>query len=292
MVPAKAALVSARRHGISFQDWHTRVMTSASSRNAAALPGRRVDRLEVQAPPSSDRRYRLVRGFMRLLTRAYSRVRSEGFDDLPAGPSILCFSHQSWADPFYIFGVARRQPRIYFFGPEQEDMRHGSRNRVMRWAGVTIPYQPGKRGLVSATARVDALAARGAAVAIAGEGRIHSGEGLVLPLRDGPAYLALRAGVPLIPVALNGTSWLGFRRVVRVRAGRPLIAVPAVPRRPSSAEVRELTARAQAALERLVDDFPEGRRPGPIGRWVTEIFNDWPDGSRPPAVRRDAGSRD
>ena len=64
------------------------------------------------------------------------------------------------------------------------------------------------------------------------------------------------------------------------------------PRRPSSAEVRELTARAQAALERLVDDFPEGRRPGPIGRWVTEIFNDWPDGSRPPAVRRDAGSRD
>ena len=256
-------------------------MTSASSRNATALPGRRVDRLKVQAPPSSARRYRLIRGFMRLLARAFSRVRSEGFDELPLGPAILCFSHQSWADPFYVLAVAPRCPRIYFFGPEQEDMRHGIRNRVMRWSGVTIPYQPGKRGLVSATARVDGLMAIGSAVAIAGEGRIHSGEGLVLPLRDGPAYLALRAGVPVIPVALNGTSWLGFRRVVRIRAGHPLPAIPAIPRRPSSSEVRRLTAETQTALERLVADFPERPRPGPFGRWLTEVFNDWPDGVRP-----------
>jgi 1-acyl-sn-glycerol-3-phosphate acyltransferase len=266
-------------------------MTSAQSRNAAALTGRRADRLEVQAPPSSARRYRLVRGVMRLLTRAFSRVLSEGFDELPPGPAILCFSHQSWADPFYLFAVAPKRPRIYFFGPEQEDMRHGIRNRIMRWSGVTIPYQPGKRGLVSATARVDGVLARGSAVAIAGEGRIHSGEGAILPLRDGPAYLALRAGVPVIPVALNGTSWLGFRRVVRIRAGCPLSALPAIPSRPSSSEVRRLTAETQVALEKLVADFPERPRPGPFGRWLTEVFNDWPDGVRPTALPRSDTSR-
>src|ERR1035437_4317508 len=97
-----------------------------------------------------------------------------------------------------------RRPRILFFGPEQEDMRRGARNRLIRWGGVAVPYQPGNRGLVAATVRVRQLIRGGASIAIAGEGRIHSGEGVILPLREGAAYLSLRAGVPLIPVAISG----------------------------------------------------------------------------------------
>ena len=217
------------------------------------------------------------------IARLYSRVRVEGAERLPAGPSILCFSHQNWADPFYVFAAAPRDPRLYFFGPEQEELRRGIRNRLMRWGGVVVPYRPGKRGLVAPPARVEFLLGRGSVVAIAGEGRIHAGEGMVLPLREGPAYLALRAGVPIIPVAINGTSWLGFRRQVRVRVGLPIAALPETPRRPRAEEVARLTARTQSALERLVADFPDQPRPGPIGRWLTELFNDWPEGSRPPA---------
>ena len=44
----------------------------------------------------------------------------------------------------------------------------------------------------------------------------------VAPLSDGVAFFALRAGVPVVPVAINGTSWLGFGRRVRVRVGEPL----------------------------------------------------------------------
>ena len=229
------------------------------------------------------RRYGAVRVFLGLVARMFSKVRVEGAERLPVGPSVLCFTHQSWADPFYMFAAMPKRPRMYFFGPEQEEMRRGYRNRMMRWSGVVVPYRPGKRGLLAATARVESLLGRGAVIAIAGEGRIHLGEGTVLPLREGPAYLSLRAGVPLIPVTINGTSWLGFRRVVRVRVGLPIMALPRTPARPSAGEVTQLTAQAQSALETLAADFPDQPLPGRVSRWLTELFNDWPDGARPSA---------
>ncbi len=216
------------------------------------------------------------------LARMYSRVRIEGAERLPNAPAVLCFSHQNWADPFYVYAAIPSRPRVYFFGPEQEDMRRGVRNRLMRWGGVAVPYQPGNRGLVAATARVQELVLGGASIAIAGEGRIHLGEGGILPLREGAAYLSLRAGVPMVPVAIGGTSWLGFRRTVRVRIGLPIDSVAATLRRPTMEEVARLTELAQFALESLVADFQDQPRPGPLGRWLTELFNEWPEGARPP----------
>lgn len=249
--------------------------------------GAAVDRMRTQAPSHSHRRWLLARAFLRVLTRLYSRVRVEGLEALPDGPSVLCFSHQSWADPFYLFGTLPGKPRVYFFGPEQEDMRRGFRNWIMRWSGAVVPFQPGKRGLVAATRRAEALVAGGAVIAIAGEGRIHSGESELLPLLDGPAYLALRAGVPIVPVAINGTSWLGFRRSVRVRYGVPI----PLPEGAAGAATREavdaMTARTWASLHTLAAGFPDPSPPHAVGRRLTEMFNDWPEGARPPIPVRD-----
>ena len=239
------------------------------------------DRMDLQAPARSIRRYRVVRAVLHAAVRLYSRVRVEGMERLPDGPSILCFTHESWADPLYVLAAVPSRPRIYFFGPAQDEMRRGVRNRLMRWAGVVVPFRPGNRGLVAATSRAESLLCAGAVVAIAGEGRIHAGENVVLPLRDGPAYLSLRAGVPIVPLAINGATWLGFRRVVRVRVGLPIETAPA-PVRAHANDVMRLTAQIRFALETLVSDFPEQPRPGPVGRWLTELFNDWPEGSRPP----------
>ena len=88
------------------------------------------------------------------LTRAWVRVRVEGRERLPPGPAIYCFNHLSWVDPFVLRAALPFRPRLYFFGPKEEDMAVGGRNRLMLWTGTAIPYKPGKNDLLDATRRV------------------------------------------------------------------------------------------------------------------------------------------
>ncbi len=238
--------------------------------NRAALPGPAI------SPLRRTIRYWLSRFVVAGLTRAYLRVRLEDRDRLPPGPAIYCFNHLSWSDPFVLMAVLPFRPRLWFFGPKEEDMRVGGRNRVMHWTGTAIPYKPGKNDLLEATRRVGAVIAAGGVVAIAGEGRIHARESELLPLSEGAAYFALRSGVPLVPVAINGTSWLRFGGRVRIRVGEPL----AVNGRPTREALADLTARTWTALHDLVADAPDAPPPGRVGRWLSEQFNDWPEGSR------------
>ena len=156
-------------------------------------------------------------------------------------------------------------------------MARGGRNRLMSWTGASVPYKPGKNDLLEATRLVQSIFATGGVLAIAGEGRIHARESELLPLSEGAAFFALRGSVPVVPVAINGTSWLGFGGRVRVHVGQPIEAVG----RPTHEAIDALTARTSADLLALVAGQPDVARPGPIGRWVTDRFNEWPEGSRP-----------
>ena len=238
----------------------------------SALPGRPIH------PIRRTFRYWVTRITAWIVVRAYLRPRLEGRARLPAGPAIYCFNHMNWSDPFVLMAILPLRPRLYFFGPKEEDMDVGGRNRVMSWTRTTVSYRPGKNDLLEATRRVSAVLASGGVLGIAGEGRIHASERELLPLEEGPAYFALRAGVPLVPIAISGTSWLRLGRRVHVVVGEPLLATG----RPTREAVTELTARCWSALHALVADRPDFRRPGPVGRWLTEAFNDWPDGERPP----------
>jgi len=225
-------------------------------------------------------RYWLVRLAATALTRAWLRVHVEGVDRLPGRPAIYAFNHLSWADPFILMGTLPFQPRLSFFGPKEEDMRVGGRNRIMRWTGATIPYKPGKNDLLEATRRVAAVIDAGGVVAIAGEGRIGAIESEVLPLNDGPAYFALRSRVPVVPIAINGTSWLRFGQRVRIRIGEPVVGKG----RPDRAAVDAATAALGEQLRALVADAPTPDRTGRFAGWLSERFNAWPEGSREAAL--------
>jgi 1-acyl-sn-glycerol-3-phosphate acyltransferase len=234
--------------------------------------------IEAGAIPSWRRtlRYWIARVAVSILVRIYLRVRVVGRDRLPTGPAIYCFNHLGWVDPFVLMAALPMRPRLYFFGPKEGDMRVGARNRVMAWTGTPIPFRPGKDDMLRVTRRVQAILSGGSVMAIAGEGRIHATESELWPLNEGTAYFALRASVPIVPIAMNGTSWLHFRAKIRVRVGEPL----AVAGRPDRAAIEALTRGTWAALEGMVRDAPDVAEPGRFGRWLTERFNDWPEGSR------------
>jgi 1-acyl-sn-glycerol-3-phosphate acyltransferase len=144
-----------------------------------------------------------------------------------------------------------------------------------------VPFKPSKSDLLDTTRRAAAVLRRGDVLAIAGEGRLSDREGAIVALQDGAAFLALRARVPIVPVAIVGTRWLRFGKQVTLRAGAP---VELDGLRANREGVALLTARLQAAMEDLLVGVKEEPPPGPFGRWVTDLFNERPWLDQPPAI--------
>ena len=211
-----------------------------------------------------------------ILCRALFRPSLEGRDRLSPSPAIYCANHLGWIDPFILMATLPMRPRLMFFGPKEDDMSVGGRNRLMQWTGATIPYRPGKNDLIDATRRVHAAIGARRAVVVFGEGRIQPFESHLRRLSEGAAYFALRERVPLVPIAIGGTSWLAFGRRIRVRVGDPIQPVG----RANRDGVDAVTESCRSALAAMVAAQPQQGRPGRFGRWLTELFNDWPEGSR------------
>ncbi|HYL41244.1 MAG TPA: lysophospholipid acyltransferase family protein [Candidatus Binatus sp.] len=221
-------------------------------------------------------RYQVARIFVKVVAGCLVRLRLEGGENIVSGPALYCFNHLGWADPPVILATFPGTVRLYFYGPKEETLKRGARNRIMWWTGVAVPFRPEKDDLLTSVKRAEAVFDSGASLAIAGEGAIHTHEGDLLPLQEGAAYLALRAGVPIVPVAITGTSWMGFRRLIRIRVGKPIPTGV----RPTHDAIREYTWRTWHALRSMVAEDHDLAIPGPFGRWLTDVFNDWGPGGR------------
>ena len=239
--------------------------------------------MDLDLAPRPSRRVRALHLACRLLAGLYLRPRYEGIAEIPAGV-ILAFNHLSWYDPFVILAALPPEPRLYLFGPKEADMTKGMRNRLIRATRIAVPFRPDRRDLVASVRRVgDVMTSRGR-LAIAAEGRIHPGERRIERLNSGVAVFARRSGAPVVPLAVNGTSWLAWGRPVRVRAGTPLVIG-------ADESDAAFLARLREALLAMVADWPDVPPPRwPPGRWLSELFNDWPDGRGiRPAIPDDDG---
>jgi 1-acyl-sn-glycerol-3-phosphate acyltransferase len=223
-------------------------------------------------------RYRLMWGFNRLLVRGLFAVRAEGLGDWPVPPFQLVANHHNGFDPLLVMAIAPLQPRITWFGPKEADFSHGFKNRVMRFVGGVIPYNPTKTTLTSAVRAVRRVFEADGVLGIFAEGQIGFCESELLPLEDGAVAFASASGVPILPCAIVGSTRLWFRRRIVVRFGEP-IATAGLRGRADRQVLEERVRLAIAAL--LPASEPPMPRLRPLS-FLTDVLNGADDIARRP----------
>jgi 1-acyl-sn-glycerol-3-phosphate acyltransferase len=192
-------------------------------------------------------RYRLMWWLNRLLIRLLFDMRASGLGHWPAAPFQLVANHHNGFDPMLIMAVAPIEPRITWFGPKEADFSRGFKNRVMRFFGGVIPYNPSKTTLTSAVRAVRRVFQANGVLGIFPEGRIGLCESELLPLEEGAVAFALASAAPILPCAVVGSTVLWFRRRVEIRFGPP-IATAGLRGREDRAALEAQVRSALAAL--------------------------------------------
>jgi len=200
--------------------------------------------------------YRVCRDSLAAFCRVVWRLRVEGREHLPEGPFILAPVHRSNIDTPLAGAITTR--RLCFLGKDSMWKYRASAWLFNSLGGVPVRRETTDR---EALRRCMEVLERGEPLVIFPEGGRRSGP-VLEPLQEGAAYLALRAGVPIVPVGIGGSERAMPKGAIIMRptrvhivVGEPLFTpVAADGARAPRRAVRELNARLRDEIQRLFDE--------------------------------------
>lgn len=200
--------------------------------------------------------YRFARSLVVGFCKLFWRVSVTGKEHVPTtGPFILAPVHRSNVDFAIVAAVTTRRMRYL----AKDSIWKFGLGRLWESLGA-IPVARGSADR-EAMRQLEATLATGDPVVMFPEGTRQSGP-IVQPLFDGPAYVAARAGVPIVPVGIGGSEKAmpkGSKMLrpvkISIIIGPPLLPEARaegarVPRR----AVAELTAQLKDEVQRLFDE--------------------------------------
>ncbi len=201
--------------------------------------------------------YGIIRFLIWLIAKVFWRISFEGIENVPVeGPFVLAPIHRSWIDFGLVSGVTRR--RMGYMGKESL-----WKNKAMGSFITMLGAYPVNRGAPDREAlrRTLDILGKGEPLVLFPEGTRRSGP-VIEHLHEGAAFVASRAGVPLVPVAIGGSERAlpkgkGLPRPVKIHVivGAPIHPQPIAEgsRHPSRRAVKELTVELQGVLQDLFD---------------------------------------
>lgn len=208
---------------------------------------------------SVDLLYRAgVAGVIFLLRAVGMKVRVEGVENIPPGACVFVANHASYVDPP---AVVRAIPRRIAILAKKSLFRLP----VVGWAFRLARFVPVDRAnreaaIGSVDQAVRALR-EGTSFLIYPEGT-RSADGRLKPFKKGAAVMAIKAGVPLVPVSVTGAHRIMGRGKIALHPGEVVVrfGAPIEPYSYTFEQRDELTARVQAAV---AAGLPSDQQPNP-----------------------------
>jgi 1-acyl-sn-glycerol-3-phosphate acyltransferase len=249
--------------------------------------------------PARVARVLLLQGIVKPVLQALASPTINGLDRLEDldGPAIFAANHHSHLDTPLVLSSVPEPWRHHMFIVAAADYFFGNRVTAPLSALVigAIPMERNKVGRKSADDAAELLG-DGWSMLIFPEGG-RSPDGWGQPFRGGAAYLALRCGVPVVPIHVEGTGRI-LRKGRSVPTPSPTTITFGRPLRPVEGEdSRRFAARIETEVAALADedatDWWQARRrahagaspslQGPeLGAWRRT----WALGERGPKRRR------
>ncbi len=200
--------------------------------------------------------YTIMRGIVVGVCVAYTRTRIVGRHNIPrSGPFLLAPIHRSNIDTPLAAAVTGR--RMRFMGKDSI-----WKVKAIGWIVSALGAFPVTRGSADREAlkRCISVLESGEPLVLFPEGTRQSGP-VVQPLFDGAAYVAVKAGVPIIPVGIGGServmpkgSKMIYPRKCVLVVGEPIHAPTDENGRIPRSAVREVTDTLSRELQRLFDE--------------------------------------
>jgi 1-acyl-sn-glycerol-3-phosphate acyltransferase len=229
----------------------------------AALPA--ADLLPVG--PRANIPYRIVRLIGVPLLRLCFKFDVQGRENIPrprGGNYVVIANHLNWLDEFALLLLFPVEPRLHFLADPTLLVTRRFQWWLVRTTGGYVPVVRERHGDNVLFKHVDDCLEVGGAVAIFPEGNYGAKEGELMQFHKGFAHFAIKAGVPVVPVALSGTKDLWFRKRIRVIVG------PAI----SSAgqDPAALTDLAFHTISELMPAYSESPGPRLLRKQLTHLF--------------------
>ncbi len=194
--------------------------------------------------------YKIVRALVKAYLKVFNSWVIEGKENIPLnGPAILTANHSSNWDPP---AVGCSIDRVVHFMAKEELFKIPLIGKIFNF----LECFPVKRDSVdrSALRKSFAYLEQGEILGIFPEGRRNDAQEL-LPFQQGMALIAIKAGVPIIPIALSGTRTT-FPATVRgklvVKIGKPMYYPELYKRKVKSEEIEKVTAEVKGEIRKML----------------------------------------